>query len=145
VVAVTLPPLRERERDALLLAEHHLAAIRERSGRAGLAFGPEARRALLGHSWPGNVRELMNAVERGAALARGDVIDAPDLLPHRPEEPRPAADGSWRRSKAEAEEAAIRQALKETGGVVSHAAKVLGVSRQHLHTRMRKLGIKSED
>jgi DNA-binding NtrC family response regulator len=72
---VTLPPLRERGRDVLALAEHFLA---DRPGPT-LVLSDEARSALLAHDWPGNVRELRNAVDHAAALAPGGTIHLEDL------------------------------------------------------------------
>lgn len=73
VIPVVLPPLRDRERDVLLLARHFLALCNARYGTR-LVLSPENERTLLAHSWPGNVRELANAVERAVVLAEGDVL-----------------------------------------------------------------------
>ncbi len=144
VVTVTLPPLRERGEDVLLLAEHFLALARESVGRPGLQLGREARRLLMSYSWPGNVRQLKNALDRAAALTQQDRIEPQDLLPDLGTQSAPvvARQGTLRESLQRAEKAAVLGALEESGGNISQAARHLGVSRQHLHTRIRRLGIR---
>ena len=146
VVTVSLPPLRERGDDVILLAEHFLERVAQRMGRPGLHLGADARRALLTHSWPGNVRELVNAVERAGALARGDRVQPEDLLPGAAAGPRsrPPREGTLKETLLKAEEEAILDALRESGGNISQAARSLGVSRQHLHTRIRRLNIREK-
>ena len=79
VVAVTLPALRERPEDILLLAEHYLSMFGQKQRRPGLRFSPAAEQAMLAHPWPGNLRELRNAVERAVILAVRDVFEPLDL------------------------------------------------------------------
>ncbi len=146
VVTIQLPPLRERGEDIILLAEHFLSQVSERSKRPRLHFGPEARRLLLSHPWPGNVRELVNAVERAGALADDDRLEPQDLIPAATagRSPRPPREGTLKETLLKAEEAAILDALEESGGNISQAARLLGVSRQHLHTRIRRLHIRDK-
>ncbi len=80
VIAVTLPPLRERKEDIPLLLDHFLARFSRENGRGDMHFSPEALKLLLDHDWPGNVRELENAVERAVVLSSGPVLQAA-LLP----------------------------------------------------------------
>jgi NtrC-family two-component system response regulator AlgB len=79
VVALTLPPLRDRREDVLPLAAHYLRFFARNGGRAPLAFSLEAEQAIVGYAWPGNLRELRNAVERAAILAEGAVILPSDM------------------------------------------------------------------
>ncbi len=79
VVAIFLPPLRERREDIPLLAEYFLKQANEESGKQ-LKFSPEAMQAMMACNWPGNVRELGNCVERIAATAQGNMIRKSDLL-----------------------------------------------------------------
>jgi Nif-specific regulatory protein len=141
-IAIELPPLRERGDDIPLLAECFLEKVREERGRPGLRFSRSALRLVAGYSWPGNVRQLMHAVERAGALAPTDDIQPEDLLPRLdgPAGPPPTT-GTLREVLRASERMAIVEALRQTGGNVSQAARVLGVSRQHLHARMRLLGI----
>ncbi len=79
VIAVTLPPLRERGDDVLLLASHYLQKFGRSMGRTPRQLGPDALRALREHDWPGNVRELEHAIEHAMVLSQRDVIAAADL------------------------------------------------------------------
>ena len=79
VVTLTLPALRERQEDVLLLAKHYLSVFGQRQRRPPLTFTPAAEHAMLTHRWPGNLRELRNAVERAVILAPHDVLDVSDL------------------------------------------------------------------
>jgi DNA-binding NtrC family response regulator len=82
VISLHLPPLRQRPEDIPVLADYFLALFRERFSRPSLDLSDEARRRLTAYSWPGNVRELRNALERAAALATADSIEADQILPH---------------------------------------------------------------
>ena len=154
VVTVHLPPLRDREDDVIHLADAFLERMREKFSRPGLRFGQDAYRWMKTHPWPGNVRELMNAVERACALAPLDVITPEDLSENNGGggEATPARgdglvssaalSGTLKDVLLKAEENAIRRALADSDENVSLAARRLGVSRQHLHTRIRRLGIR---
>ena len=134
VIELHLPPLAERRDDILPLAEHFLA------GRAVL--GEAARQALLGHAWPGNVRELKNAMARAALLAGGQPI-TPALLGLAPAGAAgPAA--ALARNLEEPGREALQQALADAGGVVSHAAARLGLSRQALYRRLAHHGLPAD-
>lgn len=80
VIAVPLPPLRDRKEDIPLLLEHFLKKFSDENGRTGLHFNSAAMKALVDYNWPGNVRELENAVERAVVLSSGPEI-TPELLP----------------------------------------------------------------
>ena len=126
VIEVNLPPLAERGDDVLPLAEHFLA------GRASLTDA--ARDALLAYPWPGNVRELKNVIERAALLAGGQPV-TPALLN------LPADAMTPVRDLDEPGREAVERALAEAGGVVSRAARALGLSRQALYRRMERHGL----
>ena len=89
VVVLTLPALRERPEDVLLLAHHYLAVFGRKQRRHMLTFSSGAEQAMLAHGWPGNLRELRNAVERAVILASREILEPADLgLPSgSPEEP----------------------------------------------------------
>jgi DNA-binding NtrC family response regulator len=129
VIELELPPLSRRREDILPLARHFLAAGRDLSA--------EAERALVRHSWPGNVRELQNVIRRACLLASTPLIGAEALGLPAPEHADLAAEPAVDR-------AAVEQALERAGGVVAHAARDLGLSRQALYRRMEKLGIKPD-
>jgi two-component system response regulator AtoC len=145
VALIALPPLRERGRDALLLARHFLDRFAREFGRGPLRFTPEAQAALLAHRWPGNVRELQNAVCQAAALAEPGGALSADLLPPsiRRAIPPPAAAGDYRSRVAAHRRRLVREALERSGGNRSRAARELGLSRQALLYLMKELGVAS--
>jgi NtrC-family two-component system response regulator AlgB len=79
VIALTLPPLRERREDVLPLALHYLRFFERRQGRHHLSFSPRCEEAILTYSWPGNLRELRNAVERAVILTPSTIVEPEDL------------------------------------------------------------------
>ena len=134
VVALTLPPLRERDADIELLAETFLARIASGYGLPVPALTPELRSALRGHTWPGNVRELRNAIERALVLSPRGTLRAEELLPAPAREP--ARNGGTALPFPSTLDALIRSAahamLHLTGGNKSEAARRLGISRPRL-------------
>lgn len=145
VVAVTLPPLRDRRGDIVLLAEHFLGWYAKKNRRLIKRFTPRSVDLLMRHPWPGNVRELENAVERAVILCRGDAI-APDDLPDTVCSP---ADGEKETDTAlkpglslkEMEKQMILRTLEETEGNRTHAAEILGISRRTLQNKLKEYGI----
>jgi NtrC-family two-component system response regulator AlgB len=79
VIALTLPPLRERREDVLPLTLHYLQFFKRRQGRQHLAFSPRAEEAISLYPWPGNLRELRNAVERAVILMPSTIVEPEDL------------------------------------------------------------------
>jgi two-component system response regulator AtoC len=147
VVALRLPPLRERPEDVAALAAHFLARYaRLRPELAGLAFTEGALEALGAHRWPGNVRELEHAVERAVVLADGPEIGEGDL-PDTVRAPAPAAappgdgDLSLRRGTRGLEERLIRAALERTGGNRTRAAELLEISYRALLYKIKEYGL----
>ncbi|HTI64455.1 MAG TPA: sigma-54 dependent transcriptional regulator [Gemmatimonadaceae bacterium] len=132
VVPISLPPLRERPDDVVLLARHFLSRYATAYGMPHASFSPAAERALRARRWPGNVRELRNVVERAVLMARGSVIDAASLQPE-PEDP-PVADMPPRQLRGIIRNA-VRETLEQCGGNKSDAARRLGISR----TRLQRL------
>jgi DNA-binding NtrC family response regulator len=132
VLAVHVPPLRERRDDILPLARGLLAA----AGTGARGFTPAAEARLLAYAWPGNVRELQNAVSHGAALAHGELVDETDL----PDELlAPAATPGAHRlgTLAELEREHILRVLDACGGAQAEAARVLGIGRNTLWRKLR--------
>jgi formate hydrogenlyase transcriptional activator len=136
VLAITLPPLRERREDVPLLARHFLENSRV-TMTGEKRFRPEVLRCLQAYGWPGNVRELANVVERAVILSGTDAsIEARHLPPEvRQSAGRPPAVGSVR-SLAEAEKETIAAALAATKGNKTQAAKLLGIARVTLREKM---------
>lgn len=148
VVAVRLPPLRERDGDIIRLAVHFLDRYNTKFGKQCGPFTPAAVRALEVCRWPGNVRELQHCIERVVALQPGGAIDAIHLNPtcdRRPEDDPP--DGTavaqaliYQEARAEFEREYLRRLLEVAGGNISEAARLSGVPRQNLYVRMRRWG-----
>ena len=138
VLALTLPPLRAREDDVVLLARHFLETYARKYGRPPKELTPDAVAALRAERWVGNVRELAHVIERAMLMVDGDVIDARHLAV----EARAAPEEPAATRLDEAERHLIQRALVECGGNVSQAARRLGVSRELLRYRMRKHGLR---
>ncbi len=144
VLAVDLPPLRERGLDALLLAEHFLKSLASRYNRPKLRLTPLARRHLLHRTWPGNVRELENAIERAVVLCRDDAVSADSLQEGRDGNNQKHLD--FRQAKAEVIERFERDYIKRLltlhGGNISHAARTAGKNRRAFFELIRKYQIR---
>ena len=140
VVNLTLPPLRERGEDVVLIANALLQRI-SKTHRRKLRFGSTALEAIARHPWPGNVRELENAVERAVLMARGKLVEARDLGIDLPEQP-PA---SLREARDRAERAALVEALVRTRGNITQASRLLAVSRPTLHGLISRYGVTARD
>ena len=141
VISLHVPPLRQRREDIPALVEHFLAVFRERFNRPALDLSEEARRRLSAYDWPGNVRELRNAVERAAALAQGDTIEADQVLPPAPEqapEGKSAEAGAAPVTLDELERRHILRVLEEAGGNRERAAAILGISARTLYRKLRE-------
>jgi len=143
VVAVNVPPLRERAGDIPLLADHFVRLYSERNGRGIVGIAREALDCLLNFTWPGNVRELENVIERAVVLAQGDRVTAEDLpawITGRAAGPR-AVNIPMGTSLREAEKRLIEATLRHTQGDKSAAAGLLGITRRTIY---RKLGDREE-
>ena len=144
VLTITLPPLREREGDILLLAQHYLASACAEYGLPAKALSADARERLTGYSWPGNVRELGNVIERAALLADGSTVAARHLELR--EEPPLAASPSRSREAAgaggismdDAMREHLRSTLERTGWNQTRASALLGLNRDQIRYRIEK-------
>ena len=140
-IVVTIPPLRQREGDAALLAHHFKNKFCSQEGRSSLHFAPDAIAAIEGYAWPGNVREMENYIKRAVIMADGSTIVADDLgLPGEALEEEPI---NLRQVRDEAEYKAIVKALARVDGNIVKASEVLGVSRPTLYDLMARHGIKA--
>jgi DNA-binding NtrC family response regulator len=147
VLTVDLPPLRERDDDVSLLAEHFLAECRDRYGLGEVRLGPDALQALRAYGWPGNVRELAHVVERAALLHPGPVLAAENLglgastavpVGVSPDGPVQVDFGRGRINLEGVERALIEKALSHTGWNRSRAADLLGLTKETLRYRIEK-------
>ena len=149
VVSIGLPPLRERGADVLMLARHFMREFSRKFQKGFADFSPGAQSVLLEYPWPGNVRELRNLVERVVLLEEGDVIDSehfpPELLGRRSAPASSAAaavrDVLGLPTLAQIEADHISEVLRMTSGNKSRAARILGISRQGLIEKIRRLRI----
>jgi DNA-binding NtrC family response regulator len=136
---LTLPPLRERGADVLLLARHFLRAQAVAPGSAPPVLSSEAEAALLAHSWPGNVRELLSEMRKLGVRAAGRPVTLEDLSPGLRE--RPARSGSLRSVLLRRETELVHDALERHDWILARAAADLGITRQALWTKVRRLGL----
>jgi NtrC-family two-component system response regulator AlgB len=142
VVAIQLPPLRERASDLAALSQHLLGVLALRHRRASLRLSPESSQVLAAYHWPGNVRELINVLERSVVLSRGDTI-RPDDLPDRllaPHEPPSAAPADRHLSLEELERRHIAQVLGDAATLEEAAAR-LGINPTTLWRKRKRYGI----
>ena len=142
VVPIFIPPLRERREDISLLIWHFIRLHNVSSFRKIEKIDPQAMRTLLDYAWPGNVRELHNVVEYAFAVGRGTTLRWSELPPEF-REPRPVelqAVQNLPLSAAE-ESVAIRQALEQSHGKVSLAARTLGMSRATFWRKRKLYGV----
>jgi two-component system nitrogen regulation response regulator NtrX len=158
VVPIHVPPLRERQEDIPLLADHFMAMLAREYGRRPKTFEPDARIALRQYPWPGNVRELRNVVERLMIMVPGDRISSRDLsflepggteAPHAPHAASPTSARPLHEARDQFERDYILRALAAQQGNISRTAELLGVERSNLYRKMRGFGImpsrRSED
>jgi transcriptional regulator with GAF, ATPase, and Fis domain len=161
VFALHLPPLRQRSEDVLLLADHFVRTLGAKMGKGEPGISRDAREALVGHAWPGNIRELQNAVERALILSDGDLLTATHLgLPVPATAPRgapaagaapappsvrapltPPAPPGEPHSLPEWERHMVVEAVRKAEGNKSRAARILGLTRSQLYTRLKRFGL----
>jgi DNA-binding NtrC family response regulator len=147
LIAVRLPPLRERRGDVPVLARHFLDASAQVYRRGtGVAISDRALEYLQGQSWPGNIRQLKQTLERAVLVLDGDVLEVEDLLALADLETRAARDPNALPSPGsmtldEMEKAMIVKCLRHYEGNVTRVAEALGLSRAALYRRFEKYGI----
>jgi DNA-binding NtrC family response regulator len=143
VVTLDLPPLAKRKDDIPLLAHFFLKKHSERMGKKVESISDEVLQILSGYGFPGNIRELENVMERGVALAKGNVLEAA----HLPEDLRRMRLRVFRREAGKIpsldaqEKAYIRWVLEEVDGNRSRAAAILGIDRVSLWRKLKRYGL----
>jgi two-component system response regulator HydG len=152
VITIVAPPLRDRQGDIPLLAQHFVRLYAAKNNRKLEGLSDDAIRCLEAHPWPGNVRELENVIERAVILARGPVIDAKDLpdtiaanlsvLLVRPE-PAAAADDAYFKVRvgtplAEVEARLLEETLRLTGNNKAEAARLLGIDPKTVFRKLKR-------
>jgi len=143
VFEIALPPLRDRKDDILPLAEAFIEEIGKTVGRPCAGISKQARDVLLSYSWPGNVRELRNAIERAIILCDGGLITAEHLPAPRPGNGKGAGSTALAASQnlGDVERNLVENALKEARNNKALAARLLGITRSQLYSRIQKYGI----
>ena len=134
-IRIELPPLRERENDAVLVAHHFLNVFSRANYREFRGLSGDAVAAIAQHPWPGNVRELENRMKRAVVMAEGRLITAADL------DLAPPALGpkslDLRLEVEKLERTLVQEALTMSQGNISKAARLLHVSRPYLYNLMK--------
>ena len=146
VVPIEIPPLRERKDDIVYLAHHFVEKLAPETDSRAHGITDAAIARLMEYSWPGNVRELENVIERSLVLAVGDKLDAADIRLDLNLRRRPAANeiGLPEGMSLDAfEQELIKKALDQAQGNKSHAARILGLTRNALRYRLTQMGIES--
>jgi len=139
VLPIFVPPLRERQGDILLLVNFFLNKMCRQLGLPAKQFAPEALNMLVEYDWPGNVRELENVVERAVNICEAAEI-TPEYLP-RTITDRPVSGSRGQNSLKEMERRMIEDMLQKTSGNITSAAKLLGIGRNTLYSKLREYGI----
>src|SRR6185503_9297527 len=145
VINIPLPPLRVRENDVLLLAQHFVGQFARQAGKSVLGLSPAAAEKLVGYAFPGNVRELSNAIERAVALTRFEQIAVEDL-PEKIRSYRPKAaalvgdEPSDIVPLEEIERRYVLRVFETAGGNKSLAAQLLGLDRKTLYRKLERYG-----
>ncbi len=147
VMNLHIPPLRERDEDIPLLAQHFLKKYVQKNRKDLKGFTPTAMDVLTKSLWPGNVRELENVIERAVILAMSPYISEKDLPPslmaiyHKDHKNNVPASGLGGKSLDEIESQAILETLEQTQGNKSEAAKLLDITRTTLNNKLKKYNI----
>ena len=144
VVALSLPPLRDRKEDIPRLAEYFVRKHAPRCGRRMQGLTPDALTRLARHDWPGNVRELENVIEQALALGAGNRIDVDDL-PQGVGDSLTPSSGSldYHRAVEQAKRELIVRAFERAGHSHAAAARLLGLHPNYLHRLMTNLELRS--
>jgi two-component system response regulator AtoC len=170
VVKLHVPPLRERKEDIPRLIEHFLQRFNARLRKSIRGLSPAVQEIIARYPWPGNIRELENVMERCALFCDGDLVEVADLppeiklvangnlapgpLPHAHRDPHALPDAAdkvaigdlkqaVRQAAERVERELIQRTLAQTGGNVTHTARLLKISRKGLQTKMKELGLRS--
>jgi len=154
VISLYIPPLRERQEDIETLIDYFLKKFQKIYGRGSIKISPDMKNFLMKYQWPGNVRELEHVIESAITMLGEDQIIKTDHLPQYLKIKLDQLDmgvldittkepGTLSHILSEVEYQAIIETLKRHRGNITKAAAALGISRQNMQYRMRKLGIKT--
>jgi len=136
-IQIEVPPLRERGNDILVLADFFLKKYSSKYNKPGLKINQQAQDKLMKYTWPGNIRELQHTIEKAVILSEGNILKAEDFFM------RPVISGRANEldlTLEEMERRMINQAIDRNNGNLSAAAEQLGITRQTLYNKIKKLG-----
>lgn len=141
VIALKLPPLRERRDDIPLLVQHMMEELSRKHNRPAHLMAPEALKTLMCHNWPGNVRELRNVIERAVIICDGEQVEKrhlpPHLLPREPEQAKEMLSIPVGVPLEEVERQVIMYTLVKTDNNKTRAAEMLQISLKTLHNKLK--------
>jgi DNA-binding NtrC family response regulator len=136
-IQIEVPPLRERGNDILVLADFFLKKYSSKYNKPGLKINQQAQDKLMKYTWPGNIRELQHTIEKAVILSEGNVLKAEDFFM------RPVILGRGSDAEItleEMEKRMINKAIDKNNGNLSAAAEQLGITRQTLYNKIKKIG-----
>jgi transcriptional regulator with PAS, ATPase and Fis domain len=150
VLAIDVPPLRERREDIPVLIDFFLKKHTKNTSRLVRGLTTEAKKMLQDYGWPGNVRQLESAIERAILLCEGDMITPEDLPTELRQESEAVSTGGFKLPPEginfeDVEKNLILQAMDQTDYNITKAAKLLGLTFRTLQYRLEKFGIKRSD
>ncbi len=136
-IQIEIPPLRDRENDILVLTDFFLKKYSSKYNKQNLKINHQAQEKLFKYSWPGNIRELQHTIEKAVILSESSILKAEDFFM------KPVIQGRTSDTDMtleEMEKRLIRQSIEKNNGNLSAAADQLGITRQTLYNKIRKLG-----
>ena len=144
VVSIHMPPLRERKQDIPLLTQYFLSRVSKNLKRSPMTISPEAMAYLMQYDWPGNIRELENAIERAVVLGASDTV-SPEDLPNpilEIEPPSGISAGKFQSAVQDSKKQAILNAIEQSNGNITAAARLLDVHPNYLHRLIRNMNLR---
>lgn len=146
VFHIVMPPLRERREDIPVIADYELGRLSKKIDKPKPRLSPDVLDIFARYTWQGNIRELANVLENAMIMCQGEEItpaDLPDQLPagHEAGEPSSRESHDYQNAKEDFERHYFSGLLDQADGNVSQAARLAGLSRQHLHQKIKELGI----
>ena len=140
-VEITVPPLRERGNDIILIAQHFLQIYEKKYLKSQIRLSESAKNKLTAYTYPGNVRELQYAIERAVIMSEGETLKAEDIVFSPIEQKQPENNPLPTHNLEDLERNTIEQVIEKHNGNISRAAKELGLTRAALYRRLNKYDI----
>jgi transcriptional regulator with PAS, ATPase and Fis domain len=137
-IIIEIPPLRDRTEDITLLSEYFLALFSKKYNKTNLKLNKSSYDQILNYNWPGNVRELQHTIEKAVIMCETEIITPADLMLKPKEE---ISSSNEPQKLDDIEKKAIIKALNNNNGVLTFAAKELGIARATIYNKMKKYGL----